>query len=632
MADYNILFTAQDKASPAMQRVQKNLGGVDKSSVSARKGLGGVVNSLTSMVNPATLATGAITGLAAAVVGSAARFVDVAREARHLSTTLGISVEAVSELTYAWQSVGLEGDDVLGLMNELNIRIRDAARGTGPAVEGFEALGISMQELNDLNTDQVLQRVTEELENIADPAERAFLADAVFGGDAEKALRLLNQGSDALANLRQEARDSGAVITEQAAAEAERFESGVRRIEGLLGGIATSAGRAGVGVATSFLEAIGVIPASAETTASEAKTRFTTGLSGLVSETGDLGEQAGINFAQRFVRQIENAVAGARITLADLYDYDAPRRAESIERTRREYLLGTGRYVPSLDGPVPRRDTNLNDPYVAALQQSRGPATFQGTYLNPYSASQGLGGLQSQVHPNTITRQNLEAAVAASFRAQIRTQDNAYNPTFVDPSRNLSQSVSGFLPGDTQGRSAHDVNFAIADALATPILAALESHAFNGRIHNEFTRIFLEAALSGARGANEVLTYFEHVPRSPFGDQASIIRNAGQTPSIQFADFQAETSLDAPNIPITPGNPLPVDLPPDLRGPSGGISIDGQSLLDASRRNPMSVRIAGVTGVGNEAQTADFQFTPDGQLRNQALGDYLESLNVFGVV
>ena len=107
----------------------------------------------------------------------------------------------------------------------------------------------------------------------------------------------------------------------------------------------------------------------------------------------------------------------------------------------------------------------------------------------------------------------------------------------------------------------------------------------------------------------------------------------GLTTGDPFAIGGGFPSRYASTDPVNPGAgaEVPVTLSADLIGASGGIRIDGESLLNASKSNPLSVFIAGVADVAAERRTAAFSFDPAGQLQNEGLAAYLESLNLRGL-
>ena len=107
----------------------------------------------------------------------------------------------------------------------------------------------------------------------------------------------------------------------------------------------------------------------------------------------------------------------------------------------------------------------------------------------------------------------------------------------------------------------------------------------------------------------------------------------GLTTGDPFAIGGGYPSRYASTDPVNPGAgaEVPVTLSADLIGASGGIRIDGESLLNASKSNPLSVVIAGFSDVAAERRTAAFSFDPAGQLQNQDFAAYLESLNLRGL-
>ena len=122
---------------------------------------------------------------------------------------LQMSTKALSQLQHAAKRSGVEFDDLVGLLEEMQIRLTEATAGTGSAVDALSRLRLSANELAKSKPEEALETIADALAGIVG-MEKIALADAIFGGDGFKALKLIGDGGDAVRKLREEAEALGA--------------------------------------------------------------------------------------------------------------------------------------------------------------------------------------------------------------------------------------------------------------------------------------------------------------------------------------------------------------------------------------------------------------------------------------
>jgi hypothetical protein len=169
---------------------------------------------------------GALSGLLGAgiAVGFAGHFIDEVSKANveldHLSAKTGIAVGTLSGLKLVVQEMGGDFDAVATGLVRLEKAQASAASGSGKALEAFHAIGISLKEVQNLKTEDLLQRVSEAFEQHNNRALQAAVAIALFGkGGAALIPVLREQGSSLGENIDKAAQMTG--VTKEAA-EASR--------------------------------------------------------------------------------------------------------------------------------------------------------------------------------------------------------------------------------------------------------------------------------------------------------------------------------------------------------------------------------------------------------------------------
>lgn len=207
--------------------------------------IGGLVQSL-SVVRTAfsttggkvALAVGGITAVATAAIAAGKALWDLGRDTitagdqiAKTSRQLGIASDAYQELAY---SVGLGGaseKDFDAALLQLNKQMEAAISGNGKAQAAFRSLGVSMDEVRSMNTEEMIMRMSDALSEVDDVAAKARTTMALFGEGGTKVATALAGGSDAIAEMRAEARKAGYVLDPKALKKAEEANDNLTRAQ-----------------------------------------------------------------------------------------------------------------------------------------------------------------------------------------------------------------------------------------------------------------------------------------------------------------------------------------------------------------------------------------------------------------
>jgi phage host-nuclease inhibitor protein Gam len=185
-------------------------------------GVGRVLSAAGPFGLGAAAAVGIAVSLAAATLNAAREISDLRREAERA----GQSFEGFQELAVIANRTGIQVEALADGMRELQLRADEFVQTDGGAAkEAFERLGFdraSVQTaLQDVDGffDDVLGRIGE-----LDRAAQIRVLDELFGGTAgEQFTRLLDEGVENLEAMRQAARDTGQVLSEEVGEEAEEL-------------------------------------------------------------------------------------------------------------------------------------------------------------------------------------------------------------------------------------------------------------------------------------------------------------------------------------------------------------------------------------------------------------------------
>jgi lambda family phage tail tape measure protein len=166
--------------------------------------------------------------LGAATVGGLGALIDRSISAADAigktADKIGVGVEALQELRFAAKASGVEQQTLDMALQRFTRRAAEAAQGTGEAKDALAQMGIALRDQsgNLRRSEDLLGDVADASARIEDPAERLRLAFKLFDSEGVALVNLLSDGSGALEEMRERARDLGIVLDEHLVRDAER--------------------------------------------------------------------------------------------------------------------------------------------------------------------------------------------------------------------------------------------------------------------------------------------------------------------------------------------------------------------------------------------------------------------------
>lgn len=131
-----------------------------------------------------------------------------------MSSVTGIATDTLQEMNYASELLDVSTDTITGSMTKLIRSMSSAQDGTGATAEAFAQLGIDITDAdgNLRDSEEVFWDAIDALGQIENETERDAAAMSLFGRSARELNPLIEAGSDAFADLAQEAHDAGYVM------------------------------------------------------------------------------------------------------------------------------------------------------------------------------------------------------------------------------------------------------------------------------------------------------------------------------------------------------------------------------------------------------------------------------------
>ena len=153
------------------------------------------------------------------------------------SQKIGISAESYQEWGYVFERCGANVDNLQGSMKKLSGVIIEAGKGSKSAKEKLAAVGLTIDDLNGKSQDEQLSIVIAALQSMESGAERTAAATALLGNSAVDMAAVLNTSAKETQALKDEAREYGMVMSNDAVAASAAFEDSLTRVNHTISGV-----------------------------------------------------------------------------------------------------------------------------------------------------------------------------------------------------------------------------------------------------------------------------------------------------------------------------------------------------------------------------------------------------------
>lgn len=159
--------------------------------------------------------------------------VDMMDKLDEMAEKTGISVEALSKLRYAGETVGTSTEQLGSGFKKLAKLMADAAGGADEAANIFKTVGVTFKDATGqlLPTEKVLADLADKFSGWEDGPAKAALAMKVFGKSGEDMIPFLNLGAAGLAASADEAKRLGIELGSGAAKAAADFNDSMKKMD-----------------------------------------------------------------------------------------------------------------------------------------------------------------------------------------------------------------------------------------------------------------------------------------------------------------------------------------------------------------------------------------------------------------
>ena len=168
-----------------------------------------------------------------ALVGMTVDAAAYADEMLTQSSITGMSVEKLQAYSYAADLVDVSLETMTGSMAKNIKSMSNASQGSVKFAEAYDKLGVSVTNADGTlrDSETVYWEAIDALKGVANETERDALAMQLFGKSAQDLNPLIEQGSEGIAALTEEAKRMGAVLSEESIAKLGQFDDSVQRLK-----------------------------------------------------------------------------------------------------------------------------------------------------------------------------------------------------------------------------------------------------------------------------------------------------------------------------------------------------------------------------------------------------------------
>lgn len=187
---------------------------------------------------------GAVAAMGAAVVEGTTALVDGAKSTSDYGDSIsknaarvGMATDAYQKWDYVMQLAGSSMEQSKAGFKTLTNSLDAAREGSKGAIEKFEQIGLTMEELDGLSREDVFGKVIESLQGMDDEAKKAAAANDLLGRSGQTLMPLLNQTASETRALMEETEKYGFILSDDALQASVDYKDALTRMDSTLQGV-----------------------------------------------------------------------------------------------------------------------------------------------------------------------------------------------------------------------------------------------------------------------------------------------------------------------------------------------------------------------------------------------------------
>ncbi|HCP14819.1 MAG TPA: hypothetical protein DIT32_03450 [Peptococcaceae bacterium] len=171
----------------------------------------------------------AAVGVGTAMTGMVMKVADSAGSIDDMSQKTGIAASELQKYAYAAKLSGMETATLEGAMLKQQKAFTDAKTGSKSMSEAYKSLGVDISNMG--SSGEAFDVVIKKLADMKDETKRNSLANSIFGKSYAELAPLLNNGSEGIEALKNEAVELGGVMSDDAVAAGAKFGDTIDKLK-----------------------------------------------------------------------------------------------------------------------------------------------------------------------------------------------------------------------------------------------------------------------------------------------------------------------------------------------------------------------------------------------------------------
>lgn len=236
-------------AVPAADKAGEESGGILSSSLA--KGI----------AKGSAVVAGAVAAVGGALVGTAAKTAEYGDQIDKASQKLGVSSTFYQEWEAVLQHSGTSMGSMTASFKKLATASQDASK---DQVAAFEAIGLSMDQVKSMSTEELFTNVISGLQGMEEGTERTALATELLGKGAMEMGALLNTSAEDTQGMIDRVHELGGVMDEATVKDAAAFQDSLQDMKTSFAGITRGLASGLMPALSGFMDKVGDFVANAD--------------------------------------------------------------------------------------------------------------------------------------------------------------------------------------------------------------------------------------------------------------------------------------------------------------------------------------------------------------------------------
>lgn len=165
-----------------------------------------------------------------ALVGFAKRSADAADQLAKTADKLNETTQSLKAFQLAGTEAGVPLGSINKLLEEQQLRLGQAAAGTGEAARFINILGLQIADLQKLKPTELFRTYADRIKDLKDPSEQLAVANGLMGESARQAINLIRGGSPVLDEAAQFVEQYGLALDRVSSKEIENANDRIARM------------------------------------------------------------------------------------------------------------------------------------------------------------------------------------------------------------------------------------------------------------------------------------------------------------------------------------------------------------------------------------------------------------------